>query len=440
MRRSRLPRWARGVRPKVIKAPAPPSLLTLVKQDKDWELQQRICTNPVVLCEVVDTGDFWDKQWPRLLRQASENKSQACLRLLCSLKEKGKGELPPLPAHALGWVLKGMEQSGERLSGLDGPTQEVVLPRLAQSPIAFRPEDGLRIMAMGGLSSALYISDGPRRGMPDMENLPAVENAWKKWCASKTNVAAGLALLETPNGGMTSSRLKPFVEMLEALPASRLPEALNTLCDHLLRSSWSVPKGADRRMGLWLEWFSKKDFALDHPVWARWGSGLCRLLESANAARPEVANDWTSVLLYNVPSTGPLPPGWSWNDRMAAGLFSARANVVTKVLLDHDDKQWIGSQPMAQAGTWLRETMDTWDRLKEANLVDATAAHQWNAALAVAMGEDWQARMQAFVDAHADNEDAQGLRKHWARWRARELSAVLDQELPFGQDKRKPRM
>lgn len=116
MRRPRLPRWARGVRPKVIKAPAPPSLLALVKQDKPWDLQQRICTPPAMLFEVADADDFWTKQWPRLLRQACENKSQGCLRLLCSLKKKGAEDLPPLPAHTLGWLLKGMEQSGERLS------------------------------------------------------------------------------------------------------------------------------------------------------------------------------------------------------------------------------------------------------------------------------------------------------------------------------------
>ena len=443
MRRPRLPRWARGIRPKVIKAPAPPSLLALVKQDKPWDLQQRICTPPAMLFEVADADDFWTKQWPRLLRQACENKSQGCLRLLCSLKKKGAEDLPPLPAHTLGWLLKGMEQSGERLSGLDGPTQEVVLGRLAQSPMAFRQEDGLRLMGMGGLSSALYVNDGLRRGMPDLVNHPAVQQAWKKWCASRANIDASLVLLEAPRDSSPFSTrgVKAHLEMLQAIPAARLPETLSALCASLERSNWNDAKSSDRRMGAWLNAFLAQGWILDHPVWERWGASFCRSLERATAARPETANDWNWVFLYDIPATSTLPPGWCWNEHMAKGLFAARAPIVLKVIKDHESGQWVGSQPLSQAGTFLRETLETWDRLKEWGLASEPERAQWAAALEEAMGEGWQSRLQAVVDNHENQDDLQTLKKHWKVWRAQELGETLEERLPAAQAPvRKPRM
>lgn len=126
---------------------------------------------------------------------------------------------------------------------------------------------------------------------------------------------------------------------------------------------------------------------------------------------------------------------------MAKGLFAARAPIVLKVIKDHESGQWIGSQPLSQAGTFLRETLETWDRLKGWGLASEPERAQWVAALEEAMGEGWQSRLQAVVDNHENQDDLQTLKKHWKAWRAQDLGEALEKRLPAAQAPvRKPRM
>lgn len=415
---SRFPRWAR---PRVIRAPAPPSLSALVKLDDVVSLQKRLCG--VHWDTVSENGDFWEKQWPGLVRKACENLSEKSVVFLLTIYKRESRQIPPCPPHTLGWLLKGLVEQDKTLSNLDRVFQDAVLPRLAQSPVAFRAEDGVRIVGLNGLWSALYNGAGARRSeFHELEQQENVREAWRKWCASTANQQSAILALTNPNPLRFFNPAEAFASVASTLQGKRRDGFIHNACDHLEKERQPFV-GAPRSLGKWWKVFQQNGWALNHPVWEQWGQSACRELERVGHAGSIVANDWKHLFLH-VQTSPEVMPGWGWNQAMARGWLVGNKTTVLNLIEQVEAGKMVSDQPMNQVATFLRESMAIQGKLKSLGLWDDNHEQQWEQASEEVMGVRWEDRLQAVMTKLSGDPDSEVLQKHWAQWKADRLEVT----------------
>lgn len=427
MRRFGLPRWARPPRPRVLKAPAPPSLLALIKEDRAWDLQQRLCAQgSAVLGEVLAPDPFWSRDWPRLVRQAAEHGSLKSLAMLAGLRDRLDHAERPLPAFTLGWLLKGMEAKGATFSGLDKSLRDALLPRLAASPIRLRAEDGLRLMRLGGYRSVFYVA-GPTNEGNGFEHADAFRGAWSRWCSIPAHREAALEL-SAASGTLArfNTRQRSFEEVALELAGPARAALAEGLCDRLANSpqSWTSDSENIQSMGRWMHLFHRHRWPLDHPVWSTWGKRLCRSLETT--VHPNLARDLLStVLACHAHPTQPFP-GWAWTPALARGLATSLSDTVLQPLRLHEQGSGFSDQKVAQLATWLREILQLEALQAGWGTQDAAGRRAFRAVLHDVLGADWEDRADAlFADRPQGPEHAR-----WSAWKAARLDLALDATPP----------
>lgn len=426
---SRFPRWAR---PRVIRAPAPPSLSALIKQDDVTSLQKRLCG--AHWDSVSEFEDFWEKQWPGLVKKACENVSEKCLVFLLTICKRESRQTPPCPPNTLGWLLKGLVEQDKTLSNMDAVFQDTVLPRLAKSPMAFRAEDGVRIVGLNGLWSALYVGVGARRSQwHELEQQENVREAWRKWCASKTNQQAAIVELTNPNSLRFFNPAEAFASVASTLQGKHRDGFINDTCDHLAKERQPFV-GTPRSLGKWWKVFQEKGWSLNHPVWEAWGQSACRDLERVDERSFSVANEWKHLFLH-VQTTPETMPGWGWNQAMARGWLMGNRSTVIGLMNEVEAGKAVTDQPMNQVATFLRESMAIQDKLKSLGLWEANHEQQWQLASEEVMGAHWEDRMQAVMTKLAEDPDSEILQKRWAQWKAYRLEVTWQQPTPSARSK-----
>ena len=425
---ARPPRWASSLRPKLVAAPRPTSLISLVKNQDHWELQQRICAAPSVMREIPAYSDFWTTQWPALLRAACKTRDTKCLELLLDVKGQGKQELPPLPPQFLGWLIQGLGVRNERYSDVPAWTQTLIRRRVSDSRVALRKEDGLALLQQGGPDWALYTANkGEENALYD---LPVVEAAWKKWCAKPEHARLAVdGIVAAMGGNDWRNTHAAFTNLMKHTPEPRREGLATLLLDEMKAQGWGSRRNPDDkvRVGKWFKQFGEQGWGHDHPIWPQWSQTYCQDL--AGIEKPSmtsVAHAWASTVLLQLPE-GPAPLGWTWNTGMARGFFLGRATPILSLLEKHETGVWIGDQAFAQAATWLRETREVWERLGRMGLADEPGQRvEWLARRDEALGADWMARMERMVAERHNDRDAQTLVTQWTQWKAHELALLVE--------------
>lgn len=429
MPRPRFPRWAH---PRVARAPAPPSLSALVQRDDVAYLKQRLCGAHGDT--VSEFGDFWEKQWPALVRKACENVSEKSLVFLVTLRKRESGEIPPCPPHTLGWLLKGMVEKDRSFSSLGATVQDTVLPRVSRSPVTFRAEDGVRIVGLNGLWSAFYVgASAGRSDFHDLERQENVRQAWRKWCASTANQKAAIAALTNPEPYRFFNAAEAFASVAATLQGKRQNDFIHATCDHLSEERLQF-RGTPRSLGKWWKVFQEKGWALDHPIWEEWGQSVCRALERVDERSFSVANEWKHLFLH-VQATPGLMPGWGWKQAMARGWLMGNKTTVLGLMSEVESGKFVSEQPMNQVATFLRESMAIQEKLESLGLWGETQEEQWRQAEEEVMGERWEDRMQAVVTRLAGDPDSEILQSRWAHWKAYRLEVMWQQPAPSSRPK-----
>lgn len=441
--RTGLPRWARGVRLKPrtpAKPPAPPSLLQLIKDDDHWALQERICITPSVLGEISPHGEFFQDQWPKLLRVACQHMSDKCIGMLVGLKTQGADGPPPLPPHALGWLIEGAQKKEITGSVLENrPGVQALVERAAQGPISLRKADGIRLMELGGAVVqfgtanvwALRTSGGHV-----LYQQEVFHQAWGQWCARLAHVEQALGFISKSNE--PESHRRPWMssraihEFLSTVPEKHHELVRTRIADDLLAKgvAWKTDDSSIRLMAQWMGRFDRNGWEKDHQVWQVWAKHMMSPLAGPPTqykTQAVVATEWVRILLYQKELKHPLP-GWSWNPLIEANVLGALSPGM-KNLLDISNPF---GQTWNQAATWVREMMELEGRLNALGLREDNPK-AWRQAIEHAVGEGWENQVEEVLLQHLDLDEARTFERRWSQWKQRKMEAVLaEPEKPRG--------
>lgn len=421
--RTGLPRWARGsgLGRRWPRKPAPPSLLQLIREDNAQALQARLCIKPLERWETDPDSDFFQAQWPRLLRHSCENMSPKCLELLVKLKPQCASAPPPLPPRALAWLLAGLKDPS---AGPSAPGIQALLTRVAESPISLGKEDGLRVMRLGGWHMAL----GESPLTPGINSLhPNLEKQWRAWCSRKANMDAAIAfvgdLTDSPHFSV-SFRLALDC-LLEHIPSQKYETARKELGDVIMRSGlpYRMTAGGLGQMFNWAERFRKMGWPLDHPAWERWGTTLMDRVSGRaemDGNLRELTRSWARILLSKDVGLVQSIPSWGWSLTIETGVMEAMDSGIRSILEAPVPKDW----DWVRANGWLRD-MDLLE-LKLAELGWREGNHSgWCLSLDQALGEGWESDVDLKLKTLGGGKEANAFQAFWTQWRQRRMDSDL---------------
>lgn len=426
LRMPRRPRWPRAARPKRASVPREATLLSLVKAEDAWTLQNRVCGNQWGSPEVPGYSEFWTKQWPGLLREACKTPDESCLRVLLTLGRTGGMPAPELPAQFLGWLVQGLIARNATFSGLHETTQYLVYDRVRGSKMSLRKADGLAILTRRGLEGMFYQTSSNHDKTPQVRNLPTVVDAWKRWCAKADHRKAGVELVVelTLGTGFAGDGRRAFASLVEGAPEKYRAELIEDMAQKLRYLSLGGTRQAEtlQRMGRWYEIYDTHGWDTSHDTWFQWGVRFTQAVSEITEPGSPVARAWADTLTYTLPDTDVAPAGWTWHAGVARGYFIGRSKDVVQILDRDGQDMWMGQNHFYALETWLGENHRVWERLVRLRLETRGGWENWKNAQTLAMGQDWEQRIDQLVARHSAHPEAKSLVETWAQWKARELA------------------
>lgn len=414
--------------------PKPPSTLDLIRGDKARELERRLCARPFESMEARGGDEFFEKQWPRMVRQACLHWSPQCLRLLVMLRHPHTGEPPPLPPRALGWLLEGREARTD--ASLPQGEFDAFFARVAQSPIVLSKDDGLRILRRGWGEDALGPltydhGPGPFAPAPTGQKRqihPQLEAAWQAWCAKPSHIQAMLDLLAQAMGDQGLWRVEAGIDaFLDRIPEKRKAQVRQDLGEILLDTCWSSQSYdvVFARMLQWAKRFRDKGWALEHRAWKTWGEGTMDRFEHAiqgdepPQAITKEADAWVKAMAHEDATLLAAIPGWRWTAGTEKMALWAMAQPFRKTLSSKNPNEF----------DWMDmlHSMKILERL-EGNLVEMGWLEPngpgWHEGIDSMMEPGWEEELERKRPINGTQQAAQFARK-WNQWKARRMEATL---------------